>query len=161
MLNTDGSLITHQSSTAAGGILRDDQGRFVKAFSANLGTCSITRAKIPGIIERLKLAWGLGIRKLRVQMDSRAALSLLCNEGTLDHQHSNLVLVFHELRNRPWELQLSLVYREANYAADYLANLGHSLDLGCHLFSEPDACVIDWLRYALVGVSQIRLINNT
>ncbi|CAN1793933.1 hypothetical protein LINPERHAP1_LOCUS20149 [Linum perenne] len=54
-----------------------------------------------------------------------------------------------------------MFYREVNYTADYLINLGHSLDLGCHLFSEPNVCVIGWLRYDLVGVSQFRLINNT
>ncbi|CAN1305798.1 hypothetical protein LINPERPRIM_LOCUS26615, partial [Linum perenne] len=78
-----------------------------------------------GIIEGLKLAWNLGIKKLRVQTDSRTTLSLLCNEGHVDHQHSSLVLNFRELGSRFWDLQLSHVYHEANYAADYLAYLGH------------------------------------
>ncbi|CAN1133649.1 Putative ribonuclease H protein At1g65750, partial [Linum perenne] len=96
------------------------------------------RADIRAIIEGLKLAWNLGIKKLRVQSDSQTAISLLCNEGHVDHQHSNLVLDFRELQRRHWDLRLCHVYREANFAANYLAdNLGHSLSLSCHLFTEP------------------------
>ncbi|CAN1777596.1 hypothetical protein LINPERHAP1_LOCUS14117 [Linum perenne] len=43
-LNTDGSLYRDSNSTAAGGLIRDDQGRFVSAFASKLGSCSIVRA---------------------------------------------------------------------------------------------------------------------
>ncbi|CAN1165776.1 hypothetical protein LINPERPRIM_LOCUS33936, partial [Linum perenne] len=58
-----------------------------------------------------------------------------------------------ELQIRSWDLQLSHVYHEANYIADYSSNLGHSLYLGCHLFYEPDALVIGWLKYDLISTT--------
>ncbi|CAN1781938.1 hypothetical protein LINPERHAP1_LOCUS15617 [Linum perenne] len=40
-INTDGSVIDNQCRAAAGGILRDHQGKPITTFSANLGRCSV------------------------------------------------------------------------------------------------------------------------
>ncbi|CAN0824714.1 hypothetical protein LINGRAPRIM_LOCUS1787 [Linum grandiflorum] len=58
----------------------------------NLGCCSITRAEMRGIVEGLKLAWSLGIRRIRVQSDSATAIAILLNGSSLDHQHAILVV---------------------------------------------------------------------
>ncbi|CAN1744334.1 Putative ribonuclease H protein At1g65750, partial [Linum perenne] len=70
-LNSDGSLFRNPSRAAAGGVIRDENGRFVTAFSANIGACSIMRAELRGIVEGTKLAWNKGIRNLRIQSDSK------------------------------------------------------------------------------------------
>ncbi|CAN1237427.1 hypothetical protein LINGRAPRIM_LOCUS1874 [Linum grandiflorum] len=57
-----------------------------------------------------------------------AGIAIFTNDSALDHQHAALVMQFKELCNRQWEVHLSHIYREANNAADYLANLGHSLN---------------------------------
>ncbi|CAN0826536.1 hypothetical protein LINGRAPRIM_LOCUS2284 [Linum grandiflorum] len=44
---------------------------------------------------------------------------------------------FKELYYRQWEVNLSRIYRETNNIADYLANLGHSLYYGLHIFYAP------------------------
>ncbi|CAN1166974.1 hypothetical protein LINPERPRIM_LOCUS34536 [Linum perenne] len=69
-----------------------------------------------------------------------------------------LCWIFRELRRRHWNFRLCHVNREANFAEDYLANLGHSLSLSCHVFTELDASVVSWLRYDLLGVSQSRFV---
>ncbi|CAN1219920.1 Putative ribonuclease H protein At1g65750 [Linum perenne] len=97
------------------------------------------RAELQGIVEGMRLAWDKGVRKLNIQTDSRAAVAILQNESETTHRH---------------------IYREANSVADYLANLGHSLDLGTHVFLYPDSALLYWLRYDLLGVSTPRLINN-
>ncbi|CAN1784075.1 Putative ribonuclease H protein At1g65750 [Linum perenne] len=97
------------------------------------------RAELRGIVEGMRLAWDKGVRKLNIQTDSRAAVAILHNESETTHRH---------------------IYREANSAADYLANLGHSLDLGTHVYLYPDSALLYWLRYDLLGVSTPRLINN-
>ena len=47
-----------------------------------------------GIVEGLKLAWSVGIRKLMVQLDSMTAITILSNVSNLDHQHVVLVMQF-------------------------------------------------------------------
>ncbi|CAN0904913.1 Putative ribonuclease H protein At1g65750, partial [Linum grandiflorum] len=157
-LSTDGSFRSPIKVAAAGGIIRTYNGRFFKAFAANLGSCSITRAEMRAIVEGLQLAWSLGIKQIRVHSDSRAAIAILAKDSELDHQHAALVLRFKELCNRQWEVQISHIYREANYAADYLANLGHSLSYGMHLFDSLDRGLSYWLHYDLIGVSTPRLV---
>ncbi|CAN0897887.1 Putative ribonuclease H protein At1g65750, partial [Linum grandiflorum] len=66
---------------------------------------------------------------------------------------------FKELCNRQWEVYLSHIYREANYAADYLTNLGHSLSYGMHIFDSPDRGLSHWLHYDIIGVSMSRLVR--
>ncbi|CAN0892520.1 hypothetical protein LINGRAHAP2_LOCUS17584 [Linum grandiflorum] len=56
----------------------------------NLGCCSITRVEMRGIVEGFKLAWSLGIRKLRVQSGYATAIAILSNGSLLDHQHAIL-----------------------------------------------------------------------
>ncbi|CAN0861260.1 Putative ribonuclease H protein At1g65750 [Linum grandiflorum] len=104
----------------------------------NLGCCSITRAEMRGIMEGLKLAWSLVIRKIRVQSDSAADIAILSNGSLLDHQH---------------------IYREANCAADYLANIGYSFLFGLHIVSVPDRGLSHWLHYDIVGVSLPRSVG--
>ncbi|CAN1134502.1 Putative ribonuclease H protein At1g65750 [Linum perenne] len=68
---------------------------------------------------------------------------------------------FSELSSRAWQVSIHHIYREANCAADHLANFGHSLDLGCHFFNYPDVSLQYWLRFDLVGSCTSRLIRNT
>ncbi|CAN1799977.1 Putative ribonuclease H protein At1g65750 [Linum perenne] len=160
-LNTDGSRLSLNGSTAIGGLICNHHGRFVRAFCANVGDCSITRAKLPGIVEGLKLAWELGTRKISVQTDSRAVISILEHDMQMVRQHAVLVADFHELRSRNWEISLSHVYREANCASDYLANLGHSYSFGLHLLDVQNSSLAHWLRYDLIGVASPRVcVNN-
>ncbi|CAN0876743.1 Putative ribonuclease H protein At1g65750 [Linum grandiflorum] len=158
-LSTDGSLRSPTKLAAAGGVIRTDTGSFVKAFTSNLGSCSITRAEIQAIVDGLKLAWNLGIRRIQVQSDSMTAISILVKDSELRHQHAALVLQFQELCSRHWEVNISHIYREANFAADYLANLGHSLPYGMHLFDSPDRGLSHWLHYDLIGVSLPRFVR--
>ncbi|CAN0907278.1 hypothetical protein LINGRAHAP2_LOCUS24716 [Linum grandiflorum] len=60
----------------------------------NLGCRSITRAEMRCIVEGLKIAWSLGIRKIGVQSDSATTIAILSNGYSLDHQHAILVMQF-------------------------------------------------------------------
>ncbi|CAN0917076.1 hypothetical protein LINGRAHAP2_LOCUS30080 [Linum grandiflorum] len=44
------------------------------------------------IVEGFQLAWLLGIKRIRVHSDSRAAIVILTKDSELDHQHAALVL---------------------------------------------------------------------
>ncbi|CAN1725506.1 Putative ribonuclease H protein At1g65750 [Linum perenne] len=97
------------------------------------------RAELRGIVVGMKLAWDKRIRKLRIQIDSKAAADMLLEPGSRNNKH---------------------IYREANFAADYLANLGQSLPLGVHVLDVPNSVLADWFRFDLVGSCTPRLIIN-
>ncbi|CAN1800035.1 Putative ribonuclease H protein At1g65750 [Linum perenne] len=158
-LNTDGSRYHSNRSTAIGGVLRDSDGRFARAFCANIGDCSITKGELRAIIEGMKMAWDLGVARLHVQTDSSTAVSALLSTAEPTHQHFLLLLEYQELISRPWQIKLFHVFREANQAADYMANLGHSFDFGIHFFNTPDPLLCNWLRYDHIGVALPRLVH--
>ncbi|CAN1791847.1 Putative ribonuclease H protein At1g65750 [Linum perenne] len=51
-LNSDGSVDAQRGKAAAGGLVRNSEGRCLLAFSMNLGTCSVTRAELRGCYRR-------------------------------------------------------------------------------------------------------------
>ncbi|CAN0859742.1 hypothetical protein LINGRAHAP2_LOCUS7744, partial [Linum grandiflorum] len=55
-LNTNGSVIVHSQQAAAGGVFRHSRGNCSATFSYNLGSCSITRAELTGVVIRMETA---------------------------------------------------------------------------------------------------------
>ncbi|CAN1160257.1 Putative ribonuclease H protein At1g65750, partial [Linum perenne] len=159
-MNSDGSGYTNPNRAVAGGLIRDENGRFFAAFVANLGTCSIMRAELRSIIKGTKLAWGSGIRKLRIQSDSKAAVELLIKPLCDNNHHVSLIRQFAELSSQDWQISVHHIYRAANFVVDYLANLGHSFDLGVHLLNSPDVSLQYWLNFDVLGGCIERLISN-
>ncbi|CAN1163240.1 hypothetical protein LINPERPRIM_LOCUS32553 [Linum perenne] len=58
---------------------------------------------------------------------------MLSVPGSNSNKHASLLQQFSELSSREWRIYVHHIYREANFAADYLANLGQSLPLGVHV----------------------------
>ncbi|CAN1146313.1 Putative ribonuclease H protein At1g65750 [Linum perenne] len=159
-LEANGSVRGDRGKAAAGGLLRDREANCLRAYAVNLGACSITRAEIRGALEGIRCAWTEGYRKVEVQMDSQTAIVILLDRRpSIDHQHTLEVFEFRDWMNRDWELRLKHIYREANQAADYLANFGHSLPRGCHSVPISDCNLAYHIRQDYMGISEPRLVN--
>ncbi|CAN1171965.1 hypothetical protein LINPERHAP2_LOCUS29894 [Linum perenne] len=65
-----------------------------------LGTCSITRAEIWGILEGMRFSWNRGIRYLAIQIDSICVVHILSNTHNTDHQRAGLMKMFMEMIGR-------------------------------------------------------------
>ncbi|CAN1830979.1 Putative ribonuclease H protein At1g65750 [Linum perenne] len=161
-LNTDGSVIPSRAAATAGGLLRDEMGRCLLAYTVNLGNCSITRAELRGAIEGLKRTWDAGFRRVVLLLDSKAAISLLNGSQGTAHQHGMEVLQFRELLDRDWTIQIKHTYREGNHAADFLASIGYDYPFGSHTISISDCNLGYFIRYDCMGISETRsvLIND-
>ncbi|CAN1178535.1 Putative ribonuclease H protein At1g65750, partial [Linum perenne] len=137
-LNSDGSVDPHSRRALVGGLLRDNEGRCLFAYTMNLGACSITRAEMRGAIQGLEYAWDKGYRRIFVKLDSMAAINLLTSTEDIEHQHRMEVIRFRELRDRDWEVKVEHRYQEGNFAADYLASLGYDACFGSLLVNTLD-----------------------
>ncbi|CAN1141084.1 Putative ribonuclease H protein At1g65750 [Linum perenne] len=84
-LNSDGSVDPRSHKAAAGGLLRDNEGYCIFAYTMNLGACSITRVEMRGAIQGLEYAWVKGYRKISLKMDLSAAIALLTNTEVTEH----------------------------------------------------------------------------
>ncbi|CAI0393094.1 unnamed protein product [Linum tenue] len=156
-LNTDGSVTNSPLSSAAGGVVQGDDGRFITAFTMNLGGGSVTSAELAGIVQGLKLTWEAGVRKVILQTDSTTAKHLI-EVATPHHRHYTSVAEIRRWLARDWQVHIVHVYREANVVADYLANLGHLCSVGSHVIAAPDAALSYWLYHDIIGVGTTRFI---
>ncbi|CAN1245063.1 Putative ribonuclease H protein At1g65750 [Linum grandiflorum] len=161
-VNTDGSVLQPGSRAAGGGVIHDSQGRVLKAFAANFGSCSITRAELRGAIHGLSLAWDLGYRKVYFQMDSSCALAFLLGDPPDDARHGSCIREARQLLNRDWEVITSHIYREGNTVADLLAHHGHSLSFGFHVLPFVPSNILASVQADMAGILFPRFIplNN-
>ncbi|CAN1138870.1 Putative ribonuclease H protein At1g65750 [Linum perenne] len=161
-LNTDGAVDHFGGRAAAGGLVRNSDGRCLLAFSMNLGNCSVTRAELRGAIEGLQRTWNAGYRNVIAQLDSRAAILILNSEDGVSNQFALEKAQFQELRGRGWNLVIKHTYREGNRAADYLASIGYDYPLGTHSISISECRLGYFLRYDCLGITEQRsiLIND-
>ncbi|CAN1160189.1 Putative ribonuclease H protein At1g65750, partial [Linum perenne] len=109
-LNSNGSLYTHNNRAAAGGLIRDYGGNCITSYVVNLGSYSIMRGELWGIIEGMKLAWDKGIQRLCIQTNSRSAVSLLSIDDGQMQRHASLVEQFHDLRKRDREVMVHHIF---------------------------------------------------
>ncbi|CAL1384470.1 unnamed protein product [Linum trigynum] len=159
-LQTDGSVVTSTGKAAAGGLFRNNLGQCKGAFVCNLGSCSITAAELKGALEGLKIAWQRGYRRIQLNLDSLTALEIIKQRQNDNHRHGSLAKQFSYLLNLDWEVTVSHVYREANCAADFLANKAHDFDFGTHPFNVCDVDLVQWLRHDVMGISHERFTTN-
>jgi ribonuclease HI len=65
-----------------------------------------------------------GFKKVILESDSVVVINLIIkNNATMDRNY-NFIMQIRRLLDRDWEVQTTHVYREANSAADWLANYG-------------------------------------
>jgi ribonuclease HI len=135
--------VASQSGLAGcGGVIRNCQGDFIAAFSAQVGSVSVVHAELWEIVYGLKLANNRGYKRIHVESDSLIAINLIRNGCNKEHSAFQLVktaLRFTEdMEAVIWQHSL----REANQVADTLAK--HSLSLldNCKVFDNVPAFLV-------------------
>ncbi|KAH9680279.1 putative ribonuclease H protein [Citrus sinensis] len=155
-LNSDGAK-KGSGLVGAGGLIRDATGRWHGGLCMNIGICSVTIAELWGLYQGLILAWQMGIILLVVEIDSLCVTQLL-NKKSLNATLS-LVNDILGLLSRDWQVSVHHVYREANFAADFMASHALTLPLGLHYFTTPPLGVKTWLRNDGLGTAFPRVFK--
>ncbi|CAN1138929.1 Putative ribonuclease H protein At1g65750 [Linum perenne] len=158
-VNTDGSVRAPDNLAAAGGFVRNSHGRILGAFSANLGSCSVMRAELRGADLGLQLAWNLGVKKVILELDSRAAVQSINGEEEFDSRHGPILFHIRQMMQKNWNVKVQHSYRETNRVADLLANWGHDLRLGVHQFSQCPPHIAREIVNDCIRVAFPRLIS--
>ncbi|CAN1312812.1 Putative ribonuclease H protein At1g65750 [Linum perenne] len=88
------------------------------------------RAELHAAALGLELAWDLGLRKVNMKLDSKAAIAAIDGDPESTSWHSRILHKIRDLRNRDWVVLFTHTFREGNRVADLLAHEGHSLAFG-------------------------------
>ncbi|RYR24105.1 hypothetical protein Ahy_B02g057597 isoform A [Arachis hypogaea] len=155
-LNTDGS--RQNNKAGCGGILRNEDGKWVGGFSYYIGDCTAYRAELWGIDQGLKIAWTLGLKNIIVECDSKAVIATLNSNKNLANHPNALIRNIHNWREKEWNIYFVNIYREGNRCADCLARKSLSLELGLHFWDIPPREVVHILFDDKKGVSLPRIV---
>ena len=103
-------------------------------FAANLGKCSAMAVEIWGVWHALRIAWEKNVRKVILELDSLLVVQIIQGGQKSMNVFHSLVADIQRMLSLNWEVKIFHVMREANRAADCLANIGNHLPLGFHVF---------------------------
>ena len=156
-LNTDG-FCRKDKRAGASGIIRDSVGHWITGFCMNIGESSVLMAELWGLYQGLRLTWEAGIKRLLVEVDNLCVTQLVSKQVVVPNEFYALVVAIRELISRNWQVSITHIYREANSAADFMANMAHSYPHGLHLFSSPPVGIYSIIVQDLFGVTQPRFI---
>ena len=108
-INSDGAFKVREGVAAANGLLRDNNGKWMAGFIANLGHCSVMVAKIWGAWYALQLAWKRKVRKLILELDSLLVVQLIKNDPKSINVASSIIMEIRRTLSFAWEVLIQHV----------------------------------------------------
>ncbi|XP_073133862.1 uncharacterized protein [Henckelia pumila] len=156
-LNSDGcSKLGGVSSI--GGIVRDHSGQPIIAFHESIGQGSNTRAELMEILKGLQICRLFNLFPLWLEVDSMVALKIIEAKNTSWSLSPILSRILHILNVSI--VRKSHIFREANAAADELANMG--INSGSVLYPDDIHGKLKGIcRLDRIGLPYIRLSLNS
>ena len=122
-INTDGSSIGNPEKAGGGGVLRADNGAWIKAYSRNTGHTTSLLAELWAIRDGLSMCIDLGINALIVKSDATNA---------------SLVADCRLLLSQIPQVKVLHCFREANCCVDALARIGtYQIQICCFITPLP------------------------
>lgn len=94
-----------------------------------------------------------------MKADGLCVSEMVANFCYLNNEFSFLIWLIKELLKRDWHIRINHIYREANYAADHMANLATSFSLGLHMFPIPLESIKPLLIHDMYGVVYPPLVH--
>ena len=125
-LNFDGSV--RGSSAAAGIIIRDAGGHLITASAFNLGSSSVFSAEATALQQGLRLALQHNISHLQIKGDNLMVINAVKGLWSPPWQIAHIIQNVQQLLHSFSSSAIRYVYREANKAADWMANVGHLVE---------------------------------
>ncbi|XP_056690230.1 uncharacterized protein [Spinacia oleracea] len=122
-LNFDGS--SKSSSAAAGIIIRNNEGISISACTFNLGQTQAFMAEAIALHKGLQEARRLQIDNLLIEGDNLLIINAVKGVWSTPWKISNIISDIKHLLTLFTTWDIKHIFREANSAADWIANVGH------------------------------------
>ncbi|KAE8736038.1 hypothetical protein F3Y22_tig00000218pilonHSYRG00238 [Hibiscus syriacus] len=140
--NADGAMGGALGTAAAGGVMCDHHGNWIRGFSRSIGICNALKVELWALHDILVMVWSMGFRKVEVESDCKTAVSLINNRSS-GMDGCTIVKLIKDLLAREWEVKVSYSCRETNMVADKLAAMARGRVIGTKIYEEPPIEVID------------------
>ncbi|KAL0918430.1 hypothetical protein M5K25_010439 [Dendrobium thyrsiflorum] len=122
-LNSNGSM--KDDAAGGGGIVRNHLGNVLVAYAIPLHTTNVPNVELLALLYGLNVCMRFGISKVWIEVDVMLVIYLI-NRKNFDNPNNFYIL--KNIKNLLCKLdfKISHIHREANVAADFLANLGRN-----------------------------------
>ena len=90
-LNMDGASSGNPGKAKGGGLIRDCNEKWIKGFSRSSGHASSFVADFWALRDGLKLALGMGVQRLVVELDAKVVVSLITSTGGANKLYLDLL----------------------------------------------------------------------
>jgi len=140
-VNTYGSVVGNHAT--CGVLFRDHLGIFLCTFACNLGIDSIFSSKIQGFLFALEFAAQNGWSHIWLESDSTSALMAFKKPYVIPVLIRNR---WHNACRLGVQVISSDIYREGNYYAYRLANIGHAVQGVVWLSALPSELFLDFFQ---------------
>ncbi|XP_012078525.1 uncharacterized protein LOC105639161 [Jatropha curcas] len=125
-----------------------------------LGWALVLGAELWAIFIGIQLAVNTGISNLQVESDNLVVVHIL--NGVVWPPRSVLAIVkrIKACLQSQGSYQITYIYSEANFAADWMATFSSSLELGTHIFEDAPIGICSILEQDVRGVTFSRLSSS-
>ncbi|KAK9021315.1 hypothetical protein V6N11_011310 [Hibiscus sabdariffa] len=133
-------------SASAGGLIRDESGRWIVGYNLNLGICNCLAADLWALYQGMKLTRDRGYKKVQVESDSAAAVVSLKKAPSLVYTNRALIESCRSLIKGEWDCKVYIIRREENQCAEWLATHVGGCQLGLSMLNLPPLELIPLLE---------------
>ena len=135
-----------------GGVVRNNQGKWMEGFCGRIGQASPLKAELWGIRKGLQLAKERGWKKIITETDSQQPKELI--ETRDIENHSDRVIV-EDCRSFEREMKADIIHtlREGNRVADMMTKKGINQGEKSIRVMVPPVEVVEILRDDMIGVA--------
>ena len=160
-LNTDGASSGNLGKAGGGGLIIDCNGKWIKGFSRSIGHASNFVVEFWALRDGLKLALGMGVQKLVVELDAKVVVSLITSAGGANKPYLPLLNDCRYLLSRFLQTRVVHMFREGNRCVDALARLGSCMAKEFLVFDNPPSPdVLYFVNTDAAGVLYNRTSNS-
>ncbi|CAL1373186.1 unnamed protein product [Linum trigynum] len=108
-LNVDGASVGNPGLAGAGGIIRDEHGKWVRGFVAKVSEASATLAELWAVYYGLQLARKAGCACVLIESDSQMAIALIKSRHDPVHPYAALLASIRRSLAQDWLVSINLI----------------------------------------------------
>ena len=124
-LNSDGSCKGNLGVGGGGSVIRSEEGHIILAHADYYGDKTNTIAEAKALLQGLQLCRARNIHKVDTEVDSMVIANVIQKKTAVPWAIAYEIRIINDLLTN-FDFSIRHIFREANRAADFLANLGCS-----------------------------------
>lgn len=160
-LNTNGASNPLLGSAGGGGLIRDEDGKWVAGFGRKIGKVDSFLAELWALRDGLILCHQMNVAAVVIELDAKALVDAFTNPSYSNTGSSGLFDDCKQLVTHLPQCSIKHVFREANMCADQLARLGSLQALDFTLFSYPPVDIMKFYEADSQGLFVNRLCTDS